>query len=311
MPEFSVLIWIALAFAALLVGISKTALPGVNTISVAIFAAAMPARASTGALLLLLIVGDMFAVATYWRQANWRILRALASPILVGLIAGALFLAFFDDQVVQRVIGAILLAVVITGLIQRHRRQRAAVSGRDENERSQPSTPDSTRQGSGERGRAAGYGRQAGTPANDESQSIAKQGVRPNPNQLPQNQSETGERVQWNALGYGFLGGFTTMVANAAGPVMSMYFLVSRLQVMTFLGTAAWLFMVVNLMKLPFSIGIGIVTLDTLPLVAVLIPMVVIGGFVGRALAGRIRQQAFERYVIVLTIIGATYLLLA
>ena len=62
------------------------------------------------------------------------------------------------------------------------------------------------------------------------------------------------------AATYGTLGGFTTMVANAAGPVMSMYFLASRFPVKEFLGTAAWFFAIVNLAKVPFSIGLGLIT---------------------------------------------------
>ncbi len=54
----------ALAAAALLVGFSKTAVSGANTVSLAIFAAVLPARASTGVLLPLLIVGDVLAVLT-------------------------------------------------------------------------------------------------------------------------------------------------------------------------------------------------------------------------------------------------------
>src|SRR5690606_9788693 len=65
---------------------------------------------------------------------------------------------------------------------------------------------------------------------------------------------------------YGSLGGFTTMVANAGGPVMSMYFLAARFPVKAFLGTAAWFFAVINIVKLPVSIGLGLITGETLVL---------------------------------------------
>ena len=55
----------------MIVGLSKTALPGINTISIAIFAAVLPAKASTGALLLVLIVGDICALWSYRRHADW------------------------------------------------------------------------------------------------------------------------------------------------------------------------------------------------------------------------------------------------
>ena len=56
LPELPAYAWALLALAAVIVGFSKTALPGINTVSIAIFAALMPARESTGALLILLIV---------------------------------------------------------------------------------------------------------------------------------------------------------------------------------------------------------------------------------------------------------------
>src|SRR5699024_1639264 len=74
------------------------------------------------------------------------------------------------------------------------------------------------------------------------------------------------------AVVYGSAGGFTSMVANAGGPVMSMYFLVMRLGARTFLGTAAWFFAATNLMKLPFSVGLGLITVPALLLNLVLLP---------------------------------------
>src|SRR5690606_16936009 len=108
---------------------------------------------------------------------------------------------------------------------------------------------------------------------------------------------------------YGTLGGFTTMVANAAGPVMSMYFLASRFPVKEFLGTTAWFFAIVNIAKLPFSIGLGLITVDGVMIALVLVPVVVGAAFAGRAIARRIDQRLFERVVIVLTVVGSAYLL--
>jgi uncharacterized membrane protein YfcA len=113
------------------------------------------------------------------------------------------------------------------------------------------------------------------------------------------------------AATYGTLGGFTTMVANAAGPVMSMYFLAARFPVKEFLGTAAWLFAIVNIFKVPFSIGLGIITGPGLLLDAVLVPVVVAAALVGRWIADRLDQRLFERLVIVFTIVGAGYLLVS
>ena len=93
-----------LAVAASLVGLSKTALPGAGTITVAVFAAVLPARESTGALLVLLILGDLFAVRTYHAHADWRTLRRMVPAVLVGVAVGTVFLALADDAGVRRVI---------------------------------------------------------------------------------------------------------------------------------------------------------------------------------------------------------------
>ena len=122
--------------------------------------------------------------------------------------------------------------------------------------------------------------------------------------------SPTTARTGVAAATYGTLGGFTTMVANAAGPVMSMYFLAARFPVKEFLGTAAWFFAIVNLSKVPFSIGLGLITVPGLLLDLVLVPLVVGGALFGRWLADRLNQCVFERLVIVFTVVGAVYLLL-
>lgn len=235
--------WALLALAAVIVGASKTALPGAATIAVAIFAGVLPSRASTATLLVLLIVGDVFALWAYRRHADWRTLLRLAPAVIAGLLVGAVFLALADDGSVRRVIGVILL--VLVGFTLWQRRVAPAVTPR---------------------------------------RSVA--------------------------AAYGTLGGFTTMVANAGGPVMSMYFLAARFPVKTFLGTAAWFFAIVNIAKLPFSIGLGLLTPASLLIDLVLVPAVLIGAFGGRLIADRIDQTLFERIVIVLTVVGAVYLLL-
>ncbi len=246
MIDISPWAWPLLALAAIIVGISKTALPGANTVSIAIFAAVLPARSSTGALLILLIVGDVFALLTYRRHAHWPTLLRLAPAVAAGLILGALFLSFAGNSVVKPVIGVILLVMVGVTLWRRSR------------------------------------------PATD-----------------PDARSNLGV-----TLGYGTLGGFTTMVANAGGPVMSMYFLAMRTPALVFLGTAAWFFAIVNLVKVPILAGLGLLTLPVLLMDAVLIPGVVAGALFGRWLVPRIRQAVFERIVLALTIVGALYLLI-
>ena len=99
------------------------------------------------------------------------------------------------------------------------------------------------------------------------------------------------------------------MVANAGGPVMSLYFLAARFDAKAFLGTAAWFFAIVNVAKLPFMIGAGLLTADTLLIDAVLVPAVLGGALIGRLLVARMTQAAFDAIVLALTAGTAVYLL--
>ena len=69
--------WVVLVIAAAAIGVSKTALPGAATLAVALFAAVLPAKASTGTMLVLLLVGDVLAIWMYRRDADWPTLRRL------------------------------------------------------------------------------------------------------------------------------------------------------------------------------------------------------------------------------------------
>ncbi|MGC3953582.1 MAG: sulfite exporter TauE/SafE family protein [Propionicimonas sp.] len=233
--------WLILIAAALLVGFSKTAIGGVMLISVALFALVLPTKDSTGAVLLLLLTGDLVAVWLYRKHADWRLIVRLIVPVLVGIGLGAAFLAVVDDLVLRRTIGAILVGLLVVGFWR---------------EKLHPQHP------------AVG-------------------------------------------AGYGGLAGFTTMVANAGGPPMNLYLLAAGYDKWRFLGTSAWFFFAVNLTKLPVSIGLGIVRPELALLAAVLVPVVLLGTWLGSLVIKRIDQRTFERLVTVFVAISAGYLLLS
>lgn len=259
----------ALAAAAMLVGFSKTAVSGANTISLAVFAAVLPARESTGVLLPVLIAGDVLAVLTYRRHAHWPTLWRLFPAVAVGVVIGTGFLFWADDAVVRTSIGAILLLMAGVTLWRRRSTEPAGTA----------TTDDST---AVDDGTAADDGTAVG-PA---------------------------RRGRVMARSYGVLGGFTTMVANAGGPVMSLYLISAGFRKLGFLGTSAWFFLIVNTVKVPFSAGLGLIDGKSLLLDAVLVVFVVPGAFIGRACVHRINQRLFERLVIGATVLGGAQLLL-
>lgn len=112
--------------------------------------------------------------------------------------------------------------------------------------------------------------------------------------------------IAWAA---GTAAGFTTMTANAAGPVMALYLLLARIDKRTFVGTNAWFFLLVNVSKTPFSAGLGLFPPETLMLTLWLAPVVLIGTVIGRWAVKKISQRAFEGAVLVASLLAATSLL--
>jgi len=107
----------------------------------------------------------------------------------------------------------------------------------------------------------------------------------------------------------GVLAGFTTMVVNAAGPVMALYLLAIGLPKLVFIGTAAWFFMLVNAFKVPFSAGLGLITSKSLLMDAILLLPMIPGALLGPRILQRINQRAFENMVLLLTLAAVARLL--
>ncbi|MDR1077678.1 MAG: sulfite exporter TauE/SafE family protein, partial [Propionibacteriaceae bacterium] len=112
------------------------------------------------------------------------------------------------------------------------------------------------------------------------------------------------------AHSYGALAGFSTMVANAGGAALNLYLLAAKFEKWRFIATTAWFFFVVNIIKVPISVGIGIITWPTVGLAAVLVPAVLIGAWVGRLVIKHVDQKLFDRLVTGLTAVSALYLAL-
>ncbi|MFN0130486.1 MAG: sulfite exporter TauE/SafE family protein [Verrucomicrobiales bacterium] len=108
----------------------------------------------------------------------------------------------------------------------------------------------------------------------------------------------------------GLLVGVTTMIANAAGPISVIYFLILGFAKREFIATMAWLFLIVNIFKIPFSAHQGLITTDTLRFNALLLPFIAAGFFLGRWAVAKIPQKPFEHAVLALTVLSAMRLIL-
>ena len=108
----------------------------------------------------------------------------------------------------------------------------------------------------------------------------------------------------------GLIGGFSTMIANAAGPILAVFLLSVRLPKNTFLGTAAWFFLLINFFKLPFHVFVwDTINRHTLYLDLLSVPAIVIGFFLGARIVRWIPEQGFRYFVMGMTTLVAIRLL--
>ncbi len=241
--------WLLLVIAAMVVGLSKSGIPGVGILVVGIFSNLIPAKLATGIVLPLLIVGDIAAVSAYLKHTQWRHVLRLFPWTAIGVVAGYFALDRMTNREVAVAIGLILLLMLAVHLWRNHKLSAGQL------------------------------------------------------------EREMAEHGAWFAPVMGVLAGFTTQMANAAGPVMILYLLAMRLKKMDFLGTSAVYFFTLNLFKVPFMIHLGLINTESLVVNAWLAPAVLAGSVVGRLIATRVPQRLFERLALGLTFLAALKLL--
>lgn len=104
----------------------------------------------------------------------------------------------------------------------------------------------------------------------------------------------------------GLAAGFTTMLGNLAGAFSNVYFLAMRMPKNDFIGTAAWIFLVINLFKMPFQVFFWKnITLESLYTDLLLLPAMLFGFWVGLTIVSKIKDDNYRKVVIALTFLGA------
>jgi len=236
--------WVIVVFAALFIGISKTAIGGLGMVSVAIFANVLPAREASGFVLPLLICADLVAARSYRQHTQWKHLVRLFPWTAGGIVLGWLTMGMINDRQASLLVGGIVLAMVALHLWRR----RKATDGEEE--------------------RSFGF-----------------------------------------AATIGVLAGFTTLIANAAGPLMAIYLLAMCLPKMQYMGTAAVFFLIINSFKVPFMMNLDLINGQSFMGNLVLVPAVFVGAFIGRKILTKIDQKLFESLALWLSALAGVKLL--
>ena len=228
----------------LFTGFAKTGVPGVGILAVILLANTMPdSRQSVGVLLPLLIFADLFAVTTYRKHTQWKVIRKLLPPTLLGVAFGGLALNYLKGVRFDWVMGGLVLFQLALDLLRRRFRL----------------------------------------------------------DHIPHH--------PLYAWFFGVLGGVTTTLGNMAGPVMTLYMLSIGLDKHKFMGSMAWFFLIINLVKVPIFVGQGMITFDSLATSLSLAPGVALGALLGRRIFRYIPQGPFKGVVQILAALAAFRLL--
>jgi len=243
--ELSYTEWGLAGLAILVLGFSKAGIKGISIICVTLLALVFGSKSSTGIIIPMLIVGDIFAVIYYNKHCKWKYLLQFLPWMIIGVLLGVFLGKDMPEELFKKMMGIVIFLSVV--MMYWWDQQSAS--------------------------------------------------------DIPES--------KWLARSMGLAAGFTTMIGNLAGAFSNIFFLAMRLPKNEFIGTAAWLFFIINLFKLPFHIWVWkTVSLETIAMNLRLLPILGIGLFVGIQIVSKIKENIFRKLILLLTALGAILILL-
>ena len=178
--------WILAYGAAFIIGLSKAGIKGIAVMNVTLMALAFGAKESTGMVVPLLILADVFAVIYYNRHTQWKYVFKVLPWMILGVLIGVVIGKDLPEKFFKIGMSIIIITTVFMMYWWDRKKSRTVPT-------------------------------------------------------------------HWAfASSIGTIAGITTMVGNLAGAFSNIYFLAIRLPKNHFIGTAAWLFLIINIIKLPF-----------------------------------------------------------
>ena len=99
------------------------------------------------------------------------------------------------------------------------------------------------------------------------------------------------------SLPTGLIAGITTMIANAAGPIVTMFFLPQKMEKRVFVGTCGRFYFIFNSIKIPFAMYCGWTSRTTLKFGAWMMVVGPVGVVLGRWLNNHLSAKWFEALV--------------
>lgn len=231
--------------AALILGMSKAGLKGLGIVVVALMANAYDAKSSTGILLPLLMVGDVFSVVYFKKYVKWKYLYRFLPAMVVGVVIAVYMGKNLNEEQFKYWMAIIIFLSVI---ILFYRDLKKDVS-------------------------------------------------------FPRN--------PLFAYFMGAAAGFTTMLGNLAGAFSNIFFLATRLPKNEIIGTSAWLFLIINVIKVPFHVfSWGTINRMSIYESFFLVPAVIVGFFIGLRLVKYFTEDWYRKFLLIATAVGAIFIVI-
>ncbi len=242
--EISLTSWILASAAAFVIGLSKAGIKGIAVINVTFMALAFGAKESTGLVVPLLVLADIFAVIYYNRHTQWKYVFKVLPWMVIGIFIGVYVGKDLPESLFKTGM-AIIILITVFMMYWWDRKKNKAVP----------------------------------------------------------------KHIAFSSS-IGVIAGITTMVGNLAGAFTNIYFLAMRLPKNHFIGTAAWLFLIINIIKLPFHFFVWeTISEETILLNIKLLPGILLGFLLGIKIIKFINEAFFRKMILVLTALGAVLIM--
>jgi uncharacterized protein len=239
--------WLLAILCAFMIGMAKTGINGLGTLVVPLMAFVFGGLPSSGLVLPMLIMADIFGVAYYHRSANWKTILRVLPWAVVGIVAGMAIGKHISASQFKHLVGILVILSLCVMVWQEIHLAR---------------------------------------------------------------QEETVPHKKWFAVPFGITGGFSTMIGNAAGPIMGVYLLSMNLLKREFIGTTAWFFFIVNVLKLPLQIWIWHnISFKTLYFNIIMLPAIALGALAGIWFVKYLQESSYRWIILAATLASAIALL--
>jgi len=244
--ELDTVQWLSVIAAAILVGLSRTAVSGLAMLAIPLIASMFAGRESSGMILMMLITADLFAIFYFRQHANFKLIKSLLPWVAIGLITGLAVGRLINDGQFKMLIAICIFICLIILIISE------------------------------------------------------KTGGNINIPEKP-----------WIYALTGIATGFASMIGNVAGPIFWIYLIAKKFNKNNFMGTVAWFFFILNIVKLPLQILVWKnITYQNLFPVIIVSPLIILAAFSGTFIIRKIKEKPFRYLIIIMTGIAAINLFL-